>query len=337
MSLFKDIHVIGAGAWGTALATVLAHRQPVVRLWAHSPARADQINTTRLNLPYLPDLPLPSQIQATASLAEAVGGADALLLVVPSHYLRAVARNLAPHVQAGTPLVVCAKGIEDETGLLMTAVVTEELPNCPVAVLTGPSFAAEVIREQPTAVALAALPDTLPLADLAAALAQPYFSVCPNSDPVGSQIGGAVKNVIAIACGVLDGAGCGDNPRAAVMTAGFLEIARLAQAMGGRIETVMGLTGFGDLTLTCNSRASRNYRFGRAVGEGGQPQALLAGSPSVIEGAENVHAVLDLARRCGVSLTVCSDVRELIAGRLSVQAFTQHIAATACHNEKIFV
>ena len=335
MQSYPNISVIGAGAWGTALASVLAQRQAIVQLWAHDPARAARINATHLNLPYLPDLPLPDTIRATASLAEAATG-DALLLVVPSHYLRTVARQLAPHVRAGTPLIVCTKGIEEKSGLLMTAVVAEEIPTCPVAVLTGPSFAAEVMRQQPTAVALAASPGTAPVAALAAALTQPAFSVCPNSDPIGSQIGGAVKNVIAIACGVLDGAGCGDNARAAVMTSGFLEIAQLAQALGGRIETVMGLTGFGDLTLTCNSRASRNYRFGCAVGEGGQPQALLAASPSVIEGAENVHAVLDLAKRCGLHLAVCSDVRELIAGRLSVSAFTTHIAATACHNEKIF-
>lgn len=329
------INVIGAGAWGTSLACVLAQRQERVMVWAHDPARAEQVNRTRFNSPYLPDIEIPSCITLTPD-PQSVADADAVLLVVPSHHVRSVCALFAAHLPRGIPVVVCAKGIEAATGLLMTDIVAELWPACPVAALTGPSFAAEVARGLPTAVTLSSGHDRFPLAAMAAALHQPFFAVCPNTDPVGSQIGGAVKNVVAIACGVLDGAGAGHNARAAVMTAGFLEILHLAQAMGGRAETVVSLSGFGDLTLTCNSPASRNYRFGRAVGEGQSPAALLGATSSVIEGAENAPAVLQLAARHGLHLPVCASVNALVAGKMAVAAFVTEIAQMACQNEIIF-
>jgi len=258
------IFILGAGAWGTALAQTLARAGREVTLWAHGAETAAAINSAHENAVFLPGVALDKGVRATTDLAES-SRAEAVLLAVPAQYVRTVMSGLA--LGAGVPIVVCAKGIEIKTGALMTELLAETMPGAPLAVLSGPTFAAEVARGQPTAVTLAATDAALGqrlIAALGSRTLRPYLS----DDPVGTEIGGAVKNVEAIACGIVVGSGLGENARAAVITRGLAEMTRLAEAKGGRRETLFGLSGLGDLALTCTSLQSRNYSLGLALGEG---------------------------------------------------------------------
>ena len=319
----QTIGIIGAGAWGTALAATAAAAGRDVTLWAHEREVAQAICRTHVNEAFLPGVALPDAVAATDDLAAAVGGADAVLLVVPSQFLRHVCAALAAALPAGVPVCVCAKGIERATGLLMSDIVAELLPDTPVAALSGPSFAIEVAQGQPTAVTIAsadaaadeteaeAVADSL-AARLAHALGTPAFRPYVSGDVTGVEVGGAAKNVIAIACGIAAGLGFGSNTRALLITRGLEEMKRLADALGGRRETLSGLSGMGDLTLTCSSEQSRNFSFGLALGRGEQAAAVLARSKAVVEGAENALTVTDLARRHGVEMPICEAVRAVV-------------------------
>ena len=329
MSSARPIHrigVIGGGAWGTTLA-VAAHRAGRdVMIWAREADVIAAINDNHENTPFLPGVRLPTAIRATATLSEAVAGADAVVLAVPAQFLRRVLVPLAGAWPTGAPAVICAKGIERKTGALLSEVIGEELPFAPVAVLSGPSFAAEVARELPTALTLAC-PDA-GLADaLAAALGTPHFRLYLSDDIVGVETGGAVKNVLAIACGIIQGRGLGDNARAALITRGLAEIARLAAAKGAQPETVMGLSGLGDLVLTCSAMQSRNFSLGVALGEGKNLDAILGARQAVTEGVAGASSVTGLARRLGVEMPICqavnavltrgADIDQTIAGLLA--------------------
>ncbi|MDP6897048.1 MAG: NAD(P)H-dependent glycerol-3-phosphate dehydrogenase, partial [Rhodospirillales bacterium] len=242
------IGIIGAGAWGTALATVAHRAGRDVRIWAREADVVTAINTVHENTPFLPGVPLAPEIRATVDLGEAAE-ADALVLVTPSQFLRATCEALAPYLDLSVPLVICAKGVEIATGALMNEVVEQVLPERLFAVLSGPTFAAEVAREQPTAVTLACADPKIGNS-LAQAVSTPGFRIYQSADVIGAEVGGAVKNVLAIACGIVEGRGLGDNARAAIITRGLAEMARLSIAKGGRPETLMGLSGIGDLTLT---------------------------------------------------------------------------------------
>ncbi len=298
--------IIGGGAWGTALAMTAARAGRAVVLHAREPEVVEAIDRDHRNPAFLPGIDLDPAIRATRDAAEAAA-ADAVLLVVPAQHLRAVIAPLAAAWRPGVAAVVCAKGIEAETCALMSEVVAETLPAATVAVLSGPSFAAEVARDRPTAVTLACadrrVRDALP-----AALGTPRFRIYSSADVVGAEIGGAVKNVLAIACGIVRGRGLGDNARAALITRGLAEIARLAEAKGARPETLMGLSGVGDLVLTCNNMQSRNFSLGVALGEGAALNAVLAGRTSVAEGVYSAAAVAELAGRLGVVMPIAAAV-----------------------------
>lgn len=302
MTDVQSIGVIGAGAFGTALAIATARAGRDVVLWARDPDLVADLEKCRENTVYLPGPRLAPDIAVTADLDRAAA-CDALLLVVPAQTLRATCRRLAPLIAPGTPLVSCAKGIEQESDCLMTEVLAAELPENPAAVLSGPTFAIEVARGLPSAVTLAASDEALGrqlVLSLGSRSFRPYLSM----DPVGAQVGGAVKNVLAIACGIVTGRSLGDNARAALITRGLAEIGRLGLAKGGRRETLMGLSGLGDLTLTCGAMQSRNYSLGVALGEGQDLDEILSVRRSVAEGVYSAAAVHHLARKLALDMPI---------------------------------
>lgn len=308
---FRRIGVIGGGAWGTALALAALRAGQEALLWAREPAVAESVNTARENRDFLPGVPLPPELRATGELA-AAAACDAILLVTPAQHLRTACAGLAAHLRAGTPVVICAKGIELDSHALMSEAAEAALPTgTPLAVLSGPTFAAEVARGLPTAVTLACADAALG-ARLVEALGSRTFRPYLSDDVVGSQIGGAVKNVLAIACGVVEGRRLGDNARAALITRGLAEITRLALALGGRPETLMGLSGLGDLTLTCSSLQSRNMSLGAALGAGRTLAEVLAERRSVAEGVYTAAAVVGLAGRKGVDMPLCAAVDAIL-------------------------
>jgi glycerol-3-phosphate dehydrogenase (NAD(P)+) len=304
--IIERIGVIGAGAWGTALAQAARRAGREVVLWAREPGLAATIDRNHENPDYLPGVPLDPELRATGDLAEATA-ADSVLLVTPAQYLRETSGALAPHLGEAVSVVVCAKGIEQRTGAMMTEILAETLPGRPQAVLSGPTFAAEVARGLPTAVTLAA-EDSVLGAALVIALGSSRFRPYLSDDPVGAEIGGAVKNVIAIACGIVAGRRLGDNARAALITRGLAEIVRLGLVKGGRSETLMGLSGLGDLTLTCSALQSRNFSLGAALGEGRALDEILAERRSVAEGVFSAAAITELAARLEIEMPIVAAV-----------------------------
>jgi glycerol-3-phosphate dehydrogenase (NAD(P)+) len=297
-------------------------------LWVRETDAVADILRDRRN-PFLPEYPLPSAIAVTDDLAAALAATQLVIVVVPSQFLRSMCRQIGKHLAPGVPIVVCSKGIEADSGCLMNQVIEQELPGHPLAVLSGPSFAAEVAAGQPTAVTVAsadlvgATADSAPqslAARVAVTLATASFRPYLSDDVVGVEVGGAVKNVLAIACGIAQGRGMGSNPRAALLTRGLAEIKRLAEALGGQRETVSGLAGIGDLTLTCSSEQSRNFSFGKALGEGRRADDLLANRSSVVEGVVNARSVVALAARLGVDMPICQAVDRVLHGGLSIDA-----------------
>jgi glycerol-3-phosphate dehydrogenase (NAD(P)+) len=321
----KKINIIGGGAWGTALATVAKRAGRDVTLWAREADVADAINTQHRNTLFLPDVELDPGISATDDLATAAK-ADALLLVVPSQFLRTTCEALAPHVAKGTPLVICAKGIEMATGALMNEVAEAALPGRPLAALSGPTFAIEVARELPTGVTLACNDAALGN-QLSEALSTPRFRAYHSSDLIGAEIGGAVKNVLAIACGIVEGCGLGDNARATLITRGLVEMARLCAAKGGNPETLMGLSGIGDLTLTCNAMQSRNFSLGVALGQGRTLKEILAERNSVAEGVDTAGAISALADRLVLDMPICRAVQAVVHGDARIDETVEGLLA----------
>ncbi len=312
----RRIGVLGAGAWGTALAIVAARAGNAVTLCGRDAAAVAAMRADRENRRRLPGARLPDAVTLVADPA-ALTGAAAILLAVPAQELRGACDRL-PAGDRPPPLVICAKGLERATGLRLSEVLAQRRPGARVAALSGPSFAPEVARGLPTAVVLAA--DSLDLAaELAGSLASPCFRPYPSDDLLGVELAGALKNVVAIAAGVTMGKGLGENARAALVTRGLAEMGRLAAALGARRETLMGLSGLGDLLLTATSLASRNTSFGFALAQGRRPAELVAGA-ALSEGAFTAEAACRLGARVGVELPVAEAVRAVIAGELSVDA-----------------
>jgi glycerol-3-phosphate dehydrogenase (NAD(P)+) len=338
MRAIATLGIAGAGAWGTTLGALAAAAGRDTLIWAREADVVEAINTGHENPRFLPGVALDAGLRATGELGE-LGACDALLLAAPAQHLRAVAGALAPALKPGTPSVICAKGIEQDSLALMSEAVTESLPEPAIAVLSGPTFAAEVARGLPTAVTLACA-DAEQGAALVALLGSATFRPYLTDDVVGAQVGGAVKNVLAIACGIAQGKGLGDNARAALITRGFAEMARLGAALGARPETLTGLSGLGDLVLTCAGEQSRNMSLGIALGGGHSLSDVLARRESVAEGIATAQAVSRLAARHEVEVPICATVDAILhrgadidtaIGALLARPFTAEAGAEPGH------
>lgn len=312
----KRAGVIGGGAWGTALAQVCARAGLSVILHAREAEVVQAINTLHENPLFLPGARLDPVVRATADMAD-LAGVDLVLAVAPAQHLRGALTAFAPYARPGLPIMLCAKGVEAGSLKLMTQVLADILPQAVAAVLSGPSFAGEVARGLPTAVTLAAA-DLGTAQRLAQLVAGPTFRPYISRDMIGAEAGGAIKNVLAIACGVAEGRGLGRSAHAALITRGFAELTRFATALGGRPETVAGLCGLGDLVLTCSSPQSRNMSVGLALGSGESLEEALGDKRSVAEGVASAPAVIALARRLGVETPICDAVAAILAGDTQV-------------------
>ncbi len=306
----ERIGIIGAGAWGTALAVVARRAGRKVTLWALEPEVVAAVNGQHRNSLFLPEIDLDPTIAATPDLAVAAD-ADLVLLVVPAQFLRRTCQDLTAHLKPATPLVICTKGIERGTSALMTDVVRETLPKAALLVLSGPTFAREVAAGLPTAITLGATDQSVGRR-VAEAISSPTFRPYLSTDVVGAEVGGAVKNVLAIGCGIAEGRGLGANARAALLTRGLAEIVRLAVARGGKAETLMGLSGLGDLVLTATSLQSRNYSLGVALGKGESLEAILGARRAVTEGVTTAEAVVTMAAKLHVDMPICAAVDRVL-------------------------
>ena len=314
----RHVAVAGAGAWGTALALTAHRAGRRVSLWAREAEVRVAIFAAGENTPFLPGVALPGEIAILADI-EAAGAADAVLLATPAQHLRAALERLAPALRPGQPVIVCAKGLERGSDLLMTGVLREAAPDAAAAILSGPSFAEDVAAGLPTAITLAAA--DLALAErLAAALATAAFRPYASGDPEGVAIGGAVKNVLAIACGIAEGKNFGASARAALIARGFAEMRRFAVALGARPETLNGLSGLGDLVLTCSSAQSRNFAFGMALGRGESLADATAHARGVVEGAATARPVVERAEAMGVAMPISAAIAALVEGDIEVDA-----------------
>jgi glycerol-3-phosphate dehydrogenase (NAD(P)+) len=313
---FRTAGVIGAGAWGTALAQVAGWAGLDVLLQAREPEVVESLTARRVNELFLPEVVLDSRVSVTSELAD-LADCDLILAVPPAQHMRSTLAAFAPHHRAGVPIILCSKGIERGSLKLMTEVLAETLPEAPAAVLSGPSFAGEVARGLPSAVTLACADTALGQA-LMETLSAPTFRPYLASDLIGAEVGGAIKNVLAIACGISEGRGLGRSAHAALITRGFAEMTRMGVALGGQAETVAGLCGLGDLVLTCSSPQSRNMSLGLALGQGQTVEQALAGKRSVAEGYESAPAVRELAAKTGVDMPISMAVADVLAGETTV-------------------
>ncbi len=314
------VAVIGSGAWGCALATVARHAGRTVRLWGRNPDTIAAIARDRENKDNMPGVPLPDGLNPTTDVHAACADADLVLIATPSSSLREMCALVRPHLGAGVPVALCCKGIERGTGLLLSQVAEAELPGHPIGAISGPTFARETALGHLTAATVAfpfsyqdrLRPEDSTAARVALAMGSNAFRPYISDDIIGVEIGGAVKNVIAIACGMMTGAGFAENTRAALITRGMDEMKRLAQVLGGRRETVTGLSGAGDLTLTCSSQTSRNMSLGVQLGAGRARADCFDGQPVVVEGEINAVSVVELARRVKVAMPICEAVHAVL-------------------------
>lgn len=319
------IAIIGAGAWGTALATVARRAGHDVIIWAFERHVAESINTDRENPLYLPGHRLELGIEATTTLTDAVAAKE-VLLVVPAQHLRKTIEPLRSLLPITTPLIVCSKGIEQGSLLLMSEVVSELFPENPTMVLSGPTFAAEAAAGLPTAITLAGT-DIHAAQEVGQSIGSERFRPYSSDDVIGTQIGGAVKNVLAIACGIADGRQFGDNASAALITRGLLELTRLCIAKGGRPETMMGLTGLGDLVLTCTSKQSRNYSLGIALGQGNELAEILKNRQTVAEGIYTASAAAGLAKKLSIEMPITRAVDAILNRGVSIERLIDDLLA----------
>ncbi|HMI19170.1 MAG TPA: NAD(P)H-dependent glycerol-3-phosphate dehydrogenase [Sphingomonas sp.] len=323
------IGVIGGGAWGTALAQVASAGGEVL-LWAFEPDVVEAINADHVNPIFLAGVPLSPAIRATNDLAD-LASCEALLVVTPAQHMR---RILGAAPVGNRPLILCSKGIEADTMALMSEAAADTCPDAPIAVLSGPTFASEVAKGLPTAVTLACADDAV-AARLAPRIARPGFRPYRSTDVVGAEIGGAVKNVLAIACGVVEGAGLGKNARAALIARGFAEMTRFGLARGARPETLAGMSGLGDLVLTCSSEQSRNFSLGLGLGQGKSAASLMADRRTVAEGAFTAPVLVEAARAVGVEMPISEAVAALLDGKVDVQAAVEALLARPLKDEAV--
>jgi glycerol-3-phosphate dehydrogenase (NAD(P)+) len=313
---FKSVGIIGGGAWGTALAQTmrLAGRDALV--WAREPEVVREINDRHANTLFLPGIDLDPGLRATERLSD-IAALDVVLMVAPAQHVRSVGAELGRQMAPGKPLILCAKGLEQASGKLLGEVVSEVLPGTRLAVLSGPSFAADVVRGLPAALTLACADQQL-AERLVDTLGYRQFRLYRSSDVIGVQLGGAVKNVLAIAAGIVEGKGLGASAHAALVTRGFVELRRFGDALGASPETLMGLSGLGDLLLTCGSPQSRNMSLGRALGQGQTLQSVLDSRRSVAEGVYTAAAVTRIAGERGIDMPISQAVHGIVAGQVTV-------------------
>jgi glycerol-3-phosphate dehydrogenase (NAD(P)+) len=328
----KRAGVVGGGAWGTALAQVCARAGLETVLWAREQEVVDGVNAAHENALFLPGVALDPAVRATHDFVD-LARSDLVLAVSPAQHLRSTLQALGPRLDPGVPVVLCAKGVEQGSLKLMTEVLAEAAPNAAPAVLSGPSFAAEVARGLPTAVTLACPDEDLGWR-LAEAIATPTFRPYLVQDMIGAEAGGAVKNVLAIACGIVEGRELGRSAHAALITRGFAEMTRLAIALGAQAETLAGLCGLGDLVLTCSSPQSRNMSVGLALGRGESLEQALAGKLSIAEGVASAPAVRQLALRLGVETPICEAVAAILAGEAQVDDAIRELLSRPLRDER---
>jgi glycerol-3-phosphate dehydrogenase (NAD(P)+) len=314
------VGLLGGGSWGTTVASLVAQNTRVT-LWARDASTAEEINLRHTNEKYLPDASLPESLKASADLEEAVSDIDVLVVGIPSHQFRGVLELVKPHLRAWVPVVSLTKGLELDTRLRMTEIIEEVLPGHPVGVLTGPNLAREIVAGQ-AAASVIAMEDEIILRELQALFRSGLFRVYTNHDVIGCELGGALKNIIAIAVGMGDGLGAGDNTRSALITRGLAEISRLGVAMGGRAETFAGLAGMGDIIATCTSAQSRNRHVGIELGKGRKLPEIIEEMVMVAEGVKSAPAVMALAKEHEVEMPIASDVYRVVAeGGTATNAF----------------
>ncbi len=331
-SQFERVGVLGAGAWGTALAFGAASAGRDVTVWALEPDVAEALSGGRGNPAYLPGLDLPP-IRATTDIA-GLAACDAILAVAPAQHMRGSLTALAPHLRPGTPVALCSKGVERGSLKLLADVLAEAAPHAEPAVLSGPSFAIDVAKGLPTAVTLACRNRAMGDAWMKS-IGRPNFRMYWTDDLVGAEAGGAVKNVLAIACGVSEGMGLGRSAHAALIARGFAEMTRLGVALGARPETLAGLCGLGDLVLTCSSPQSRNMSFGMALGQGRKAADILGERRSVTEGAESAPAVVELAARLNIEMPICTVVDALIRGDIGPRDAMDRLLSRPFRDERV--
>jgi len=308
----SKVAVIGAGSWGTAAACLASHNVATV-LWARSPELADEMARTHVNKRYLPEYALHDNLAVTSSLAEALDGTDVVVMAVPSHGFRGVLTEAIPLMAAGVPVVSLSKGVEQASLKRMTEVVAELLPDHPTGVLTGPNLAKEIMAGRPAA-SVIAMTDLAVADELQLVFNTPAFRVYTNPDVVGCEVAGALKNVMALAAGMSDGMGLGDNTKAALMTRGLAELTRLGVALGGNPLTFIGLAGMGDLVATCMSKQSRNRFVGEQLGRGRHIDDIIAEMNMVAEGVKTSRAVVALASRLSLDLPIAAQVAAVVNG-----------------------
>ena len=307
-----NIAVLGGGSWGTTVASLVA-RNTRVTLWARSAETVEEINTNHSNSRYLPGATLSDDLVATGDIATAVHDADVIVMGIPSHTFRAVLEEVRRHIRAWVPVISLTKGLELDTRMRMTEIIQQVLPGHPVGVLTGPNLAREIMAGQ-AAASVIAMEDEIIVRELQNAFKSGLFRVYTNTDVVGCELGGVLKNIIAIAVGMGDGQGAGDNTRAALITRGLSEVTRLGVAMGGRPETFAGLAGMGDMIATCTSPQSRNRHVGIELGKGRNMEEIIEEMTMVAEGAKSAPAVMALAEEHGVEMPIATDVSRVLAG-----------------------
>lgn len=329
---FRRLSIIGGGAWGAALGNLAANNGVEATIWAREPEVAALINKRHENAVFLPGVKLNPALKATSALEDAADG-EAFLFVVPVQHSRTVMKALRPLARPGAPVALCSKGVEQSTGMFLSAVVAEVWPEAVPAVLSGPSFARDVAQGLPTAVTLACADEGL-ASRWIATIGAPHFRLYYTDDVIGAEIGGAVKNVLAIAAGVVEGKGLGESAKAALIARGFAEFQRLGVALGARRETLAGLSGLGDLILTATSKQSRNMSLGVELGRGRSLHEVLAGRNSVSEGVETAAAVVDLARRLGIDAPICAAVADLVAGERAVDGVIADLLARPLRAER---
>jgi glycerol-3-phosphate dehydrogenase (NAD(P)+) len=314
----KNLSIIGGGSWGTALAVVLAPRFSRVRLWVFEGDLAERMAALRINDVYLPGCPIPTNVDVTSDLSGALDGAEIVISVMPSHLARGLYQRMLPNLNERMVFVSATKGLENHSLMRVTEVVTEVVGTSRVAVLSGPSFAREVARFEPTAVVAASAEPGLAEA-LQAAFSGPTFRVYKSSDPIGVEIGGSIKNVVAIGAGVLHGMGLGHNAMAALITRGLAEMTRLAVAMGGKAQTLSGLAGLGDLVLTCTGDLSRNRTVGVELARGRKLDDIVSSMKMVAEGIKTTNAAVDLAARHAVDMPIAGQMFQMLHAGTSPQ------------------